>query len=438
MNRRAALWIGIYLLMVAAPLLVLLLGPMPPGREFLWDLSMALGFAGMAMMAIQFALTARFKRASAPFGIDIIYLFHRYLAMIALAIVLMHFGILWWSYEDALGSIDPREAPWELTSGRIALLAFALAVVTSEWRKLLRLEYGIWRYAHVALAIIGFAAAVAHILGIGYYTEAPGKRWLWLAVTLLWIVVVVWVRLIKPWNRRNRPYRVAEVREERNKAWTLVLEPDGHSGLERFKPGQFAWLSLRSSPHHMREHPFSIASAPEQLPRVELGIKALGDFTRKIGEIKPGEVAYLDAPYGVFSIDNHKGTPGFVYIVGGIGITPCMSMLRSMARRGDKRPLWLFYGNSDWDDVAYREEIEALAGQLNLTVVHILSSPHAGWEGEEGFVRKDVLERHLPRNHAELQYFLCGPPPMLEAAEDGLKGLGVSDNHIQSEVFELV
>lgn len=438
MNRRAVLWIGIYLLFVATPLLILMFGKMPPGKGFWWNFSMAAGFAGMAMMGVQFALTARFKRISAPFGIDIIYLFHRYLAIIALALVLAHFGVLWWSYEDVLGSIDPREAPWELTSGRIALMSFALAVVTSEWRKPLRLEYGIWRFTHVVLATIGFAAAVGHIVGIGYYTEAPGKRWLWLSVTLLWVLIVVWVRIVRPWSQLRTPYRVVEVREERNKAWTVVLEPDGHSGLRSFKPGQFAWLTLRSSPFRLSEHPFSIASAPEQLPRVAFGIKALGDFTGAIGDIKPGEVAYVDAPYGVFSIGRHKGAPGFVYIAGGIGVTPCMSMLRSMAERHDMRPVWLFYANSDWDDVTYREKIDALAGRINLKVVHILEHPQGGWKGERGFVSREVLERHLPENRAELSCFLCGPAPMIQAAEDGLRDLGVRADQIQTEIFEFV
>lgn len=438
MALRAATWIGIYLLLVLAPLLVLLVGPVPPGLEFWWDFSMALGFAGIAMMGVQFAMTARFKHVSAPFGIDIIYFFHRYLAIIALCLVLAHFGILWVGYDEALGSIDPREAPWELTVARLALVMFALAVVTSEWRKPLRLEYGLWRFLHVAFATVGFAAAVAHILGVGYYTSAPGKRVLWLSMTLFWVLLVVWVRVIKPWRQKRRRYRVVEVRAERNEAWTLVLEPDGHPGLKRFMPGQFAWLTLRDSPFRLREHPYTIASAPEKLPRIEFGIKELGDFSGMIGDVKAGEVAYLDAPYGVFSIDRYQDVPGFVGIVGGIGVTPMMSMLRSMAARGDRRPVWLFYGNAAWDDVIYREEIDALRGRLALEVVHVLEEPPEGWEGEEGFVTKEMLERHLPEGkRAELHYFLCGPTPMTSAAEDALRDLGVPARSIQTEIFEL-
>jgi len=436
---RAAIWIAIYLALVGAPLAILLVGRMPPGKAFLWDFSIALGFAGIAMIAVQFILTARFRRASAPFGLDIIYLFHRYLALIAVGLILAHFLILWFYYEDALGELDPREARFELTLGRAALVLFLLAVITSEFRKLLRLEYGLWRYAHVAFATLGFAAAVGHIAGVGYYTEASGNRTLWLGVTLVFLLTVVWVRIVKPWRQLRRPYRVVEVRPERSNAWTLALEPDGHDGLKGFQPGQFGWLTLRNSPFSLREHPFTIASPPEALPRIEFGIKPLGDFSGAIGSLKPGEPAYLDAPHGMFSIDRNHDAPGFVGIVGGIGITPLMSMMRSMAERGDRRPLFLFYANKRWDDVIYREEIGQLAECLDLTLVHILEKPPADWNGEEGFITRDILERHLPAARLrDLHYFLCGPVPMARAAEQALHELGVPAWRIQTEIFELV
>lgn len=439
MAGRAVAWIAFYLALVLAPLAILIVGPMPPGKAFLWDFSMALGFAGIAMIAVQFLLTSRYKRASAPFGLDIIYLFHRYLALIAVTLVLTHFLILWFFYEDALGELDPRKARFELTLGRAALVLFLLAILTSEFRKRLRIEYGLWRYAHVILATVGFAAAVGHIVGVGYYTEAPGKRTLWLALTLVFLLTVVWMRVIKPWRQLRKPYRVVEVRPERSHTWTLALEPDGHTGLKRFQPGQFAWLTLRNSPFSLREHPFTIASPPEALPRVEFGIKELGDFTSTIGTVKLGEAVYLDAPHGMFSIDRNSEAPGFVGIVGGIGITPLMSMMRSMADRGDRRPVLLFYANKDWDSVIYRDEIERLSRRMDLNVVHVLENPPAGWDGEEGFVDRDMLARHLPEaDVGELHYFLCGPVPMTKAAEQALRDLGVPVWRIQTEIFELV
>ena len=436
----AVIWTGLFLLLAAAPLVVLLLGEMPFGREFWWDFSMALGFAGMAMMGAQFALTARFRRASAPFGIDVLYYFHRYFAIFALGVVLSHFAILWFLYPAELGELDPRVARWELTAGRAALVLFALAVITSQWRTQLRLEYGLWRYSHVLLATLGLVAAAAHISGVGYYTASPYKRTLWLALALFWLLLVIWVRFVKPWVQKRRPYQVVDISEHSARSWTLAIEPVGHAGLAAFKPGQFAWLTLRASPYALREHPFSICSAPEQLPRLEFGIKELGDFTGTIGALKAGETVYIDGPYGIFSYENHPDAAGFVFIVGGIGITPILSMLRSMTHRQEKRPVWLFYGNASLQEIAYRDEVDGAAATLNLQVIHVLQDAAEDWSGETGFIDRDILERHLPADlpAAGLRYFLCGPKPMLEATEKALRGMGVSLRHIQSEIFELV
>jgi predicted ferric reductase len=438
MSTRAAIWLCVYFAMIVLPMVVLLTGEVPPGRAFWWDFSMGLGFAGMAMMAAQFALTARFRRASAPFGIDILYYFHRVLAIGAFAVVLGHFGILWVRYEEALGELNPLTARWELTAGRAALVCFGLLVVTSEFRKLLRLEYGLWRYSHVALAVIGFAAAVGHIVGVGYYTEAPAKLALWLAVTVGWIGLLGWVRIGKPAFQLRHPWRVAENRAERGDARTLVLEPVGHGGLAPFRPGQFAWLTLRQSPFLLREHPFSMCSPPEEAPRLAFTIKPLGDFTAKIPEIAPGETAYVDGPYGVFSIDAHPDAKGFVFVAGGIGITPIMSNLQAMAARGDRRPAALFYANPAWDEVVFREEIEALKDRLDLRVVHVLEEPPEGWEGEKGYLDRGVIERHLPEGARDREYFLCGPVPMTNAAREALEAMGVPASRIHSELFELV
>lgn len=438
MIRRSTGWIALYLLLVAGPLLVLMAGPRPPGVEFWWDFSKGLGFAAITMFGIQFALTARFKRASAPFGIDIIYFVHRYLAWIALVLVLGHFVIIWLFFPEAAGPLDPREAAWEITAGRAALALFALAVISSQWRERFHLRYVLWRYSHVAFATAGFVAAVAHIVGVGYYTRVPATLALWLLLTLCWLGLAVWVRIVKPWQLKHRPYRVVGVRSEGSDSWTLALEPDGHPGIRRFHPGQFAWVTLRSSPYALREHPFSFSSAPEDLPRVEFTIKALGPFTRTVKEVEPGERAYVDGPYGVFSPVRWNDAPGLVFIAGGVGITPIMAMLRSLARRGEKRPLVLFDANPSLDDVLFREEIDSLTGKVDLHVVHVLEHPPEDWTGEKGFLDADILDRHLRKEgRAALAYFLCGPPAMTAAVERHLHALDVPESRIELEVFNL-
>ena len=432
----SVLWVLVYLLLVAAPLLVLLIGPVPPGAGFWWDFSMALGFAGMAMLGVQFALTARFRRAAAPFGIDIIYYFHRYVAVIALTLLLAHFLIIRIANPQALGSLNPLEAPWSMSAGRAALLLFAIVIVTSLWRKLLRIDYDRWRLWHALLATVAFLAAVGHIEGVGYYTSAPWKRALWVIYTLSWVGLIVYVRIVKPWRMQRRPWRVTEVRPERGNAWTLALAPEGHAG-QPFAPGQFVWLTLRASPFHVREHPFSFSSSADS-GRVEFTIKALGDFTRTIKGVQPGETAWLDGPYGVFTTDRHPRAPGFVFIAGGVGIAPIMSMLRTAADRGEARPMILIYANNRWEDVIFREELEQLRRRLDLKLVHVLAEPHQDWSGERGYVDQALLERYLPAQRRTFEYFLCGPEPMTDAAQYGLRALGVPLARIHFELFEMV
>lgn len=359
--RDAVLWLAAYLLIVIAPLLLLLLGAhRAPGRGFVWDFSMALGYAALAMFGVQFVLTARFRRATVPFGIDIVYYFHRYLALCALAIVLLHVGLLMWEHPQALGPSDPRRATAHMTAGRAVLALLCAVALLALVRRRLALEYDRWLITHAAMSVAAMALALWHVFAAGHYLDTSWKRALWVLYGAAWAAIVLYVRLLRPWRLSRQPWRVVEVRPERGHVFTLVLEAATGQRL-RFAPGQFAWLSLRHSPFAMREHPFSIASSAAREDRIELSIKELGDFSSTIKGVKPGETAWLDGPYGTFSVDHHADAAGFVFAAGGIGIAPVMSMLRTLAERGDRRPLLLFYGNRVWERVTFREELEQLA-----------------------------------------------------------------------------
>ena len=81
--------------------------------------------------------------------------------------------------------------------------------------------------------------------------------------------------------------------------------------------------------------------------------------------------------YDLAAIDNKAA--GCVFVAGGVGITPVMSMLRTLADRGDERPLLLIYGSKDWDSITFREELDELKKRLNLQVEHVLTDPPPGW-----------------------------------------------------------
>lgn len=431
-------WTLVYVTLLTTPLLVLSSGlGAPPGSGWWFDFAVALGFGALGVMGGQFLLTARFRRATAPFGIDVIYLFHRWLAVGGVALVVLHYLILKIGYPATLTPWEPWSAPGYMTAGRVSLMLFGALVVTSLWRRRIGIEYDGWRLAHAALAVAAIGLALVHVRGAGYYT---GIFWNRVVIDLFvgsLVAVVVYVRVIKPIFVSARPYRVTEVRPERGRVWTLRLAPEGHNGMT-FQPGQFAWLSLGRAPWRAGEHPFSISSAPEEGGDVEVTIKALGDFTREVSRTPPGTVAYLDGPHGVFSVDLHPDAPGVFFLAGGIGIAPIMSMLRAMARRGDPRPMRLVYGNRTWETVTFREELETLTRRLDLDVVHVLRGPPEGWSGAAGLPDGDLVREAVRSLPTGAHCFLCGPLRMNETAQRALAEAGVPARRVHYELFEMV
>ncbi len=437
----AACWIGAYIFITLLPLVILLVYPAPVGRGFWIDFSVALGFIALAMMALQFSLTARINRIEASYGIDIILQFHRYISLVAFALVLIHPLILFVVQPETLQLLNFFTAPWRAKMAVLGTLALIALVVTTIWRQKLKIPYEPWRTLHGVLAVLTVGLGLGHAIAVGNYLGLFWKAVLWTAIALAALWLLVYVRLVKPFFMLKKPYLVEEVRPEHGNVWTLALRPRGHEGI-RFDPGQFAWITLEISPFRMREHPFSMSSNGDNPERIEFSIKALGDFTKTIKDVKPGTKAFLDGPYGVFTTERYEDSAGFVLIAGGIGITPMMSILVTQAERKaerkDERPYLLIYASKTWEDVTFSEELDKLKEKLDLTIVHVLREPPENWSGEKGYVDKELLERYIPKRRATRQYFICAAPKMMEQVELALHQLDVPPTNIHMEHFNLV
>lgn len=436
---QGAFWIFVYLFITLAPLIILLVGPRPAGREFWRDLSVGLGFSGFSMLGLQFVLTARFKAIKAPYGSDIVYFFHRQISLVTFLLILAHPLILFTFDTRLLSLLNLATAPWAARFGVVSLLSVGALIGLSIWRKKLRIEYDRWRIWHGILAIAAVALAMTHIELRGYYLNTFWKQLFWGIYGFLWIGILAWVRVIKPILLLKNAYLVEEVIPERGNAVTVLLRPSKNKAIT-FSPGQFAWITAWDSPFQDHEHPFSFSGSAENKNRLSFTIKELGDFTVRIKNLSKGQRVFVDGPYGSFSIDRHPHSREYVFIAGGIGITPIMSMLRTLSDRGDSRPLTLIYANKTLDSATFLEEIEKLPSKLNLKIVHVLESPPDGWTGEKGFVNTEVLLRHLPEERKPnwFEIFICGPGPMMEAVEKSLSRLGIPVGDYHSERFDLV
>ncbi len=432
-------WILLYILLATAPLLLLKIGRVPEGREFWRELSVALGFAGLSMMTLQFVLTARFKAIKAPYGADIVYHFHRQISLVTFALIIIHPLLLFINAPATLELLNLVNAPWRARMGVTAVFLLILMIAASLWRKPLKLDYTVWRIWHGVLAVLVVALSMGHILLVRHYLNLPWKQALWIGYAIFWLGLLFYVRILKPILLLRRPYLVDRVIPERGNTWTLVVKPDGHPGM-KFIPGQFAWITAWKSPFTDTEHPFSFSSSANLTSELAFTIKELGDFSSTIKNMQPGQKIFIDGPYGAFSIDRQKHARQYAFIAGGVGITPIMSMLRTLAERKDTRPLVLIYANRDWESIIFREELETLKISLNLTLVHVLEKPPSGWIGETGYVNQALLDKYLPgekeRNYVEV--FICGPQPMMNAVETALAKIGVPIGDYHSERFNLV
>ncbi len=339
------------------------------------------------------------------------------MAVVALAFALLH-PLLLLGPDRVLSEL----LPWQVGPGRAAgvlgLLALLVLLVTSAGRRLLHLPYVPWRIGHALLALVLVGLGLYHAAASGLLVHDAVTRAGLCVWTIGWAALILRVRVAKPLSLLRRPYRVTGVRPEHGGAVTLVLDPDNHDGL-RFRAGQFAWVTLFGSPFLAREHPFSFSGSAQRTPQLEVTVKAGGEFTRRVQGVKPGELAYVDGPFGSLSIDTFPDADRYFFVAGEIGVAPCVSMLRTLADRGDRRPHTLVYGTADWESATFRDDLAELASRIDLRVVHVLARPPLGWLGETGVIGQELLERHLPRSGRRV-CFVCGPEPMMDEAERAL------------------
>ncbi|WP_129136876.1 ferredoxin reductase family protein [Luteimonas sp. YGD11-2] len=429
-------WIAAWMALVLLPMAIALAGELPATRTRLKEAAALLGFVGLGLLAMQAVVSGRQRWFARGLGQDDLLQFHRRTGETAWLLVLVHPLAMFAADPSQLAWLDPREDLLRAGSLWLLLAAVSLLLATSLWRQQFGLSYERWRALHGVLAFGVVALALGHVLLVDHYTAQAWKKVALVVVvgSALWLTVET--RLRRPWQRRRRPWTVVDVAPEPGAATTLRLRPDGHPGLA-FVPGQFAWVTLGDSPWRMQQHPFSMTSPADQA-EIWFTIKPAGDFTGGIASTRIGSRAWIEGPYGVFTWQPGFAPHGAVFVAGGVGITPFLSMLRTArARRGQDR-LWLFYANSDADSIIAREELDVLARELPLRVVHVLDDPPDGWTGEAGHIDADMLERHLPAEVGTMLAYVCGPAPMADAVEPVLLERGIPAKNLYSERFDMV
>lgn len=434
----AACWIAGYLLLAAAPLLLAAaLGS--GGRPGLQELGSAVAMVGFAGLLLEFLLSGRFRVLTNPVGMDALMRFHQFSGHVVLVLLLAH-PLLYALFPVQTGLIDGRIVEptggglVAAITGFLAWFGLLALVFTAVFHDQMALDYERWRLGHglgaAAVALLG----LAHTLAAGGAASAPGVQAFWVGGVVIALASLLHVHGLKPWLKRRHPWRVTRVTRLAPKIHELVIEPDGHAGLD-FRAGQFVWLRIANSPWGIREHPFSIASAPGDGPALRFVIKENGDYTGTIGSIEPGARAWVDGPYGRFGrLDDDAR--GLVFLAGGVGLAPILGLLRDRLHHGDRRPMRLIHACRWRRDLVLEQELAELQQRLELEVVRVVDEDDRPADAVPGPLDRERLERTLPPVERDaIACAICAPPGMIDAMETALVELGIPQRRIASERF---
>ena len=201
-----------------------------------------------------------------------------------------------------------------------------------------------------------------------------------------------------------------------------------------FLPGQYVDISIPGTEEHRS---FSMANTPSTDDHLDFMIKLYpgGHFSGLLdGGLAVGDTLEVIGPYGTFFL--RESAARLVFVGGGAGMAPLVSLLTAMVEGGVTRPVTYYYGARTQADLFYLAELAVLAGQLpGLTFIPALSDAASddSWSGERGFIT-DVLGRCEP-DLRDADLYLCGPPPMIDAAMDVLLAKGADSKRIFFDKF---
>ncbi len=413
------------------------------------SISVMCGLAGASAFALNLILGARLRSIQSFLGgLDNLYRVHRANGRIAFLLLLAHALLMGVSratvsFRSGLALFTPS-AGWTIFLGVIALTAMTVAIILTLYAKL---GHEMFVYVQRAFGFIFLIGALHVFLTPG--TKAVSRPLTVYLGSLAGLGILAWGyrSLFGDLLVRRHSYLVKEVRELDPSVVEITMTP--RNGPLEFTPGQFLFVTFYSSefnaqfhPFTVRSegeagiialrpgevtsqfHPFSITSTPGDR-ELRVVVKAVGDYTRALHRLNKGASARIEGPYGRFSYLNTT-TNTQVWIAGGIGITPFLSMARSLDSSG--YDIDLYYAFKDADQAYFLDELSRLA-EHNQTM-RLLAFP----ENEMGFITADAVERTSgDLGHKDI--LICGPPAMIESLRSQLLAKGVPAERIHSEEF---
>lgn len=395
----------------------------------------AAGIVGLGFFSGNLILSGRYRLLDRWFGgLDKLYSFHRKTGVATLILLSVHALVMilrtaLLSRASFFSSLTDF-SNLGLNAGR---LAYTGLLVIVAWTLLFRrrLKYELVKRVHAALGAFLFVGGLhAYLIGSDLAENYPLRAY---ALGLAGLATASYLArtLLRRWLVPRVVCDVTGVRGIGGSVTEVVMRPRGRR--VSFLPGQFIFVRFRQPGFPAEEHPFSLTASPAE-GTLRISAKGIGDFTRALPQLKPGAVAEVQGPFGAFSF-LRAVNPRQVWIAGGIGITPFLSMARTLLDRAANPAVaattaTLFYSAQAPTDLVFHDELVAISRQCpNFTLVPWVTA-------ERGYLTADAIRQQLDPRDREI--FLCGPKTMMRSLWRQLRAAGVRRGCIHLEEFRLL
>lgn len=397
-------------------------------ESFLFTLGNVSGFFGLLFFVIDTLLANRILVKYFTPNLIETNRFHKLLGTYGTIFVFLHPLLEMYSYgQSLLFLLIPNFssiAETHITYGKFAFLLFLIIFTTSTWfRK--KIIYRYWLYIHYLTYPITILTFI-HITEIGTFFRSNNV--IKLHVILLGIIYLINIvhRILTYFNFGKAIYRIKEVKEFGNDIYTIVLEPKFKK--VKYTAGQYFYI--KTYKYFGEEHPYSLLEYKSNGDLV-FGIKAVGNFSKNIKELKLNNEIYIDGPYGVFTREGQNKDPKII-IAGGIGITPFYELIKNY---GNEKT-YLFYCNRNLHDAINIMEFQQI---LKENYFNVLDNDNT--KGETIInerINFEILKENLPdKILKKANFFICGSPMFITAIQDILKRNKINQDRIFIEAFSL-
>jgi predicted ferric reductase len=405
-----------------------------------YSLGMFCGIVSYVYFANTLILSARIRCFDRLFGHDRVMVFHGRLAGAAFAFAGAH--AVFKSIHFGLGTTQVTLGIAGLTlfaAVGLATILFmvgnplhrvaALAALRAFGVRRLGLDYSRLKLFH-NLTGPALALVTAHVLMASPTAETKARLGLmgaWGATALL---VHFHHKVLRVAIRYGRAFRVTAVRRLTDSVVEIrAARPDGRK-LEH-RAGQFAFIRLLSPGCRPEEHPFTISSPPGS-ETLNITVKALGDYSAALPAAAVGARLLCDGPYGRFT--PVRGAGPYLFVAGGIGITPFLSILREWDAAGIADPvtlIWSMRTREEQIDEGFFEAAAARHAAFRFVPVLTRAPGGAGRRVDRTLLSACVE----PAGASRLAAYVCGPDPFRRAVIEHLRDLGLPRRAIHDETF---